>query len=413
MSLQGPIVVIADKPAAEIIGALAAGGAFPVVEATWADAPAAIGKIAPAAVILADPDIAAAAHGNSEALCLAIFAARVPYMPVLERVRPDATALLPHALPIGAEEPVERTLARLAAALRVRTLDLSVRRRAETVRANGEVAPVLMDSDPLDDATVLVLGRGRTYPKLSVAVGERVGLIGALSIDIATRYLNARDIDGVFIGDGFGSHAVEAFLQSLADDARFRDLPIALLPGMTVTASHAHLPNMETIAGEPADMVARFIPLVRQHAYATRLQRLLAAIEAKGMVDPETGLFTVAAFLRDLQRAIPEAAERGSDLSIARFSFDEPLDQRMSLDAARLVSRLVRSSDFACQTSDGSILLVFSATTLRSAHVVARRIASVLKHTMLTRERRIDPTITLATLKASDTVETLIARVNA
>jgi hypothetical protein len=88
------------------------------------------------------------------------------------------------------------------------------------------------------------------------------------------------------------------------------------------------------------------------------------------------------------------------------------------MDAARLVSRLVRSVDFACRASDGSILLAFSETALRSAHIVARRIASVLRHTMLVPEStvgkpvRVDPTITLAALKGSDTVESLLARVS-
>ena len=83
-------------------------------------------------------------------------------------------------------------------------------------------------------------------------------------------------------------------------------------------------------------------------------------------------------------------------------------DRRASIDAARLFSRLVRNIDFACREHDGSILAAFTETDLRSAHVVARRIASVLKHTMLApdRERRsIDPTVTLATLKPTDNVE--------
>jgi hypothetical protein len=78
----------------------------------------------------------------------------------------------------------------------------------------------------------------------------------------------------------------------------------------------------------------------------------------------------------------------------------------------------VRSADFACRADDGSILLAFSETALRSAHVVARRIANVLRHTMLSaggddgRPARVDPTITLAALKSNDTVETLLARVS-
>jgi len=53
-------------------------------------------------------------------------------------------------------------------------------------------------------------------------------------------------------------------------------------------------------------------------------------------------------------------------------------------------------------------------TDLRAAHVVARRIASILKNTMLSPDRRrdkIDAAVTLATLKPTDSVDSLIARV--
>src|SRR5205814_7247361 len=114
-----------------------------------------------------------------------------------------------------------------------------------------------------------------------------------------------------------------------------------------------------------------------------------------------------------LDRAVVEAEDGGGALSVARFSFED-IDQRASLDAARLFSRLVRKIDFACREQDGSILAAFTETDLRSAHVVARRIASVLKHTMLASDkdrRSLKPTITLATLKPSDNLSTLVARV--
>ena len=417
-SLQGPLVVVADRPASELSEALAHAGAFPVVDATWAGAPAAIGKIEPAAVILADADTSVSARDTREALNKVIAAANSVYMPVLERCRPGAIPTAAGALPIAVGAPAERIVARVAVALRIRTLDASVRRRAETLRATGGELPDMSTQDPvdpLDDATVLVLGRGRAYPELSVAVGERVGLIGALSVETAARHLNARDVDGVVIGDGFGPRIVEAFLTALAEDSRFRDLPVCAMSGTAGAIDHGRLPNLEIAAGTPAEVVARMLPLVRQHALAARLERLRIAIEAKGMIDPETGLFTIAAFLRDLQRAVSDAHQRGGGLSIARFSFDPTLDRRASLDAARLASRLVRSADFACRASDGSILMVFSETALRGAHVVARRIASVLKHTMLTagqQDRHVDPSITLASLKDSDTVESLVARVS-
>jgi hypothetical protein len=154
--------------------------------------------------------------------------------------------------------------------------------------------------------------------------------------------------------------------------------------------------------------------LIRLRALEGALKRLLHSIECKGMVDPHTGLLNVEAFGHALEHAIADAGDRGVGLSLARFSFEQEVNRRTSLDAARLVSRLVRDTDFACQQEDGSILFVFAEADLRAAHVAARRLASVLKHTMVRSaadEPQIAPAVTLATLKPTDTVLTLLARV--
>jgi hypothetical protein len=76
----------------------------------------------------------------------------------------------------------------------------------------------------------------------------------------------------------------------------------------------------------------------------------------------------------------------------------------------------LRKLDFACREKDGSILAAFTETDLRSAHVVARRIASALMRTMVSSDRdrhTIKPTITLAALKSTDNLNTLMARIGA
>ena len=55
MSLQGPIIVVAERPAVELTQALSAAGAFPIIEANWTDAPTAFISVKPAAVIIAEP----------------------------------------------------------------------------------------------------------------------------------------------------------------------------------------------------------------------------------------------------------------------------------------------------------------------------------------------------------------------
>ena len=74
--------------------------------------------------------------------------------------------------------------------------------RAKSLKDERNIVAELPAGDPLDDATVLLIGRGRHHPTLSVAVGERMGVMGALSIDQGARCLKAREIDGIVIGDG-------------------------------------------------------------------------------------------------------------------------------------------------------------------------------------------------------------------
>ena len=414
MSLPGPILVVSDRPDRKLITALAGAGAFPVVESVLAEAARAIAKVQPAAVLFADPD-AEPVQSQADQLMEAIDAMPAPFMPVVARVNACGATIL-DVLPISAGAPNEQIIARLASALRVRTLHATVLRRIDTLRHNGTDVPLLPDSDPLDDATVLAAGRGRGYPALAVAVGQRVGLIGALSVETAARYLNNRDVDGIIIGEGFGPPTVEAFLTALIEDSRFRDLPVGIVPDIPSAIDRARFAGLEPVVGEPEDMVAHLLPLVRVHAFGARLRRHVTALDARGMIDPQTGLYTVAAFERDLPRAIVDAHERSFPMSIARFVFPHDMSRRARIDAARLTSRLIRAADFACQTPDGAITVVFTESALRHTHVIVRRIASVMRHTMLDSERedgtRIEAMVTLASLKSTDTPASLLARVS-
>jgi hypothetical protein len=420
MALQGPFAVIADHPARDVVEALRAAGAYPIIEARWAEAPAIVKARPPQAVIVTAPSSDAAhAAALDQALSLQAEHDNGLFVPVIARIRDDAAGWLAEsladALAISAKAPADQLVRRLTAALRLRTLHSTVIRRMHTLIARGRELPDLPAADPLDEASVLVAGRGRSYPGLCTAAGERVGVIGALTVEGAARALKSREVDGMIIGDGFGSRVVEALLTVLAEEPRFRDLPVAVV-GKHAAAAEAFavaLPNLERIGDGAASVIERLLPYIRLHAFARRLKRMLASLDAKGSIDPDTGLLANAVFWRDLNRAVDAAEKRGAALSIARFSFPAA-DRRMSLEAARLVGRLMRQVDFACQEADKSIFTVFTETDLRAAHVVTRRIASVLKNAMLTADCRragVEPAVTLATLKTSDNIETLIARV--
>jgi len=412
MSLQGPLIVVAEQPVGNLVEALSAAGAFPIVEAKWADAPTAFITVKPAAVVIAEPgpppdEVAA------RMLCLQIATANGPVVPVIARAHGNEDAAVAIALPADAALPLDRLLARLQSAMRVRALHATVLRRIELFTSKGGQLPMLPVGDALDDATVLIAGRGPLYPALSVAVGERVKMAGALSVEAAARYLNTRDIDGIVVGDGFSPRMVEAFLTVLAQEPRFRDIPVAVIGEAPPEFADA-LPNIDQVAADPARLVTRMVPLVRMRAFETRLKRMLKSLDTEGMFDPESGLLTRESFWRDLNKVAAEAADRSLPLSIARFSFNGTTDLRASLDAARLMTRLIRNIDFATRDEEGAILVAFTQTDLRGAHVIVRRLAGTLKSTMLTPQRTEEPltaNVTLATLKVGDTLDTLMLRV--
>ena len=130
MSLPGPILVVSDRPDRKLMTALAGAGAFPVVDATLAEAAQAIASTQPAAVLFADPD-AAPVQRQADELMDAIDAMPAPFMPVVARVN-DCGATILDVLPISAAAPNEQIIARLAAVLRIRSLHATVLRRIDT-----------------------------------------------------------------------------------------------------------------------------------------------------------------------------------------------------------------------------------------------------------------------------------------
>jgi hypothetical protein len=406
MSHEAFIVCVAESKVSSAIAALTAAMRYPLVEMAPAEAGSKIVAAQPAAVIVPGPRIAPDLVAT---ILSQVATIEGPYVPVL--AGPEAGGIA-SVLPIPRDPPPARMVARLAAALRVRALHSTVLRRA-AAQGKADTVPRYDSTDSLDQATVLVAGRGGGYPALAMAVGERVGLIGALGFDTAERYLEGRDIDGIVVGDGFSARAVETFLDLLRADARFRDLPVVVADSRIGELDFDALPNADRVRGGPEHVLAHLLPLVHLHAFAASLRRCTRALETKGSIDPETGLLTCDAFIHDLTHAVADAKKRKASLSLARFFFAR-IERRASIDAARIVSRLVRTADFACQDDDGSIHVAFGDTDLKGAHVVARRIASVLKHTMLApgpEAARLDPEVALVTRRAADTAATLLARV--
>ena len=256
MSQQGPIIVVSTAGRPSFAGALDDAKMFPVIDTAWADAPRAVEQLQPAAVLVAmseavEPGFDGAGETDRRTQ---------PYLPLIAIDPQDAAARKRHSVFASRRQfrSPDRAPARRAAGP-----DIARHRDAPARRRPGG-ATTLPDTDPARDATVLLIGRGAAYPALSVSLGERMGVVGALSIEAAAKHLNVRDIDGIVLGEGFSARVVDAFLTVLAEDARFRNLPVVVTSDELAPAYD--LPNLEIITGEPACVAANALPLIRQHA---------------------------------------------------------------------------------------------------------------------------------------------------
>jgi hypothetical protein len=398
MSQQGPLLLVSNHGRPAFAAALDEAQMFPLIETSFADAARAVAQVQPSAVLA---DMSGVDRAQFAALAAAIDA-RKPYLPLIAI---NAEGALPeNAIPFFASNgQFDRLPLRLRAALRIRALHITVLRRL-----SEEPTSHLPDIDPAKDATVLLIGRGGAYPALSVALGERMGVVGAFSIEAAANHLNTRDIDGIVLGEGFSARVVDAFLTVLAEDARFRNLPVVLTTD-DLAPAYA-MPNLEIIRSEPADIAANALPLIRQRAFEAQLGRTLRAIDAEGLLDPHTGLLAKSAFDRDFANAVTQTLADGGGLSVARFGFDLS-NSRAQLDGARIISRLMRQMDFGAVQDDGSVIVVFADTDLRDAHGIARRLSAVMRHTATDRRGgRSDPTVTVAALMSGDSATSLLAR---
>ena len=310
MSLQGPIVVIGEQHSSALIDAISAAGAFPVIESNCADAAAAITAAHPSAIVLADAH-AAADDGLASWLTREI-TRQTPMVPVVACSDAQSAPAYRESLAMTQGSDPQAVAARIASALRVRSLHAAFLRRAETAKANGQRMPQVPQNDPLEDATVILAGRGRSYPQLSVGLGQQTGLIGVLTIEVAARYLKSRDADGLVIGDGFDVRNVEAMLTVMSEDSRFRDLPVGVL-GRKLGIDLKRLPHV-VFASDVAGLIARILPLIRLHAFEGRLRRALHAFDKAGIVDPSTGLLCQPAFMSELTRVMRDAGSHGNGL---------------------------------------------------------------------------------------------------
>ena len=402
MSQQGPILIVSNRPNPPAAKTLADAKIFPIIDTDWTGAREAVARVQPAAIIVADSEggdqlLNGLARQTEKLQPLVPIIALDPRLPLPSNIQPFSQAGKP-----------ARIAARLNAALRTRLLHATVLRRL----ADEKTSPVrLPDNDPLQDATVLLLGRGGSFPDLSIALGEQSAVVGALSIEAAAKHLNSREIDGIVIGEGFTPRVVDAFLMVLSEDPRFRNLPIVLsqMGGLR----DYDLPNLEIATHQPQDLAASALPLIRLRAFESRQHRVLKSIDVGGLLDPRTGLLTEQAFHRDLVHAVEETLSRGAGLALAKFTFPS-VQERSRFDAARILSRLMRRMDFATLGEDGTIIAVFAETDLRTAQMITRRLSSVMKQTVLGRKRneRLDPDVTVATLQPQDTVDALLARLN-
>ena len=143
MALQGPFVVVTDSPAPDLLEALRAAGAFPIVETDWADADSGLvlghARSGRACRRLRRSH---ARRGAIQGACRPAQArATAPSCPLSRAARGRQRRPCRMRLSIAANAPAERIATRLASALRIRTLHSTVLRRTRTLATAAKFRP--------------------------------------------------------------------------------------------------------------------------------------------------------------------------------------------------------------------------------------------------------------------------------
>ncbi len=90
--------------------------------------------------------------------------------------------------------------------------------------------------------------------------------------------------------------------------------------------------------------------------------------------------------------------KNGGGLAVARFAFDH-FDPRAQYDGGRIISRLMRRMDFGTHEDNGSVVVVFAETDLRSAMRSCGGCRAVMRHTSHgKRNARMETAVTVAAL---------------
>lgn len=285
-------------------------------------------------------------------LCVQIAAMQGAVVRVVARVTAAQEAAILIAVSADAALPVDHLIACLRVTPRVRALHATVLRRIESFAEQDGRLFTLPVGDALEEAIVLIAGRGPLYHALSVIIGERA--------------IWSRDIDGIVVGDGFSLPMGEAFLTVLAQEPRFRDIPAIVIGEMPVDFT-ASLPNCDVDDGDPDSLVPRLVPLVRQHAFKMRIKRMLVSLDAHGVFRSGNRTTRRRGVLARSQQDDQRSQRVSQAFSMARLSLEGPPDDRAVRAGVRLLTLLIRNIDFDMCDDDSALLIVFTQTDLRNA----------------------------------------------
>ena len=114
MSLQGPVVIIAEEVDPILVQALESTGAAPVVETRWIDAADVVAATEPAGIVV--PQVAGAVPPAAIDRLADVLAEFQVYTPLLAVPSDDIADIMPEALPLSADASCDGIAARLAAA---------------------------------------------------------------------------------------------------------------------------------------------------------------------------------------------------------------------------------------------------------------------------------------------------------
>jgi two-component system, cell cycle response regulator len=320
-------------------------------------------------------------------------------------------------------------LSRLRPLVRLATMHAELRHRACAAQPFG-VAASLRASAP-DGTRPCVLVVGQDHDGVGAILGASAEVITSANLYDAESLLERRNFDAAVVTTDTDLEGYLAFTSQVRNNPRLFNLPMVLVVDKGVAAAEVYRRGASRVLVRPFDsgiLRASVLGMVRRQQLRWAIRAALFESLREETRDPLTGAYSRAYLDKYLAERLEVAKTHNRHLAVVFFyipniegvrsHFGDDAAEHLAQQLGQWINGLLRAEDMTALYAKNLFCVVLPDTPTVEAEVVMHRIAGVLAYTDFAVREVYQPIkvwvqVACTDAKATDTLETLLARVQA